>query len=92
MTNANTAAKNAHCTIAAAHFAKASLRALTKAGFVLLGTTTIPNRETGEFSNGETGYQVSHQGRGRVMGRFELLAAAGDEKAAKVWARINTNA
>ena len=80
--------KAAHHSIPASHFSATVKRALAKKGILLVGMCTIPNWETGEYSNGETGYQLDDNGTGRIRTLLEVLAIAGDEKAAESCRRI----
>jgi len=58
------------------HFSAATRKALAKRGITLLGLTTIPGAGSMPFANGETGYQISDNGTGRILTFRQMLNAA----------------
>ncbi len=63
--------------IVARHFNASTRKALVKAGIVFHGLTTIPGDGPMPWANGETGYQVAHNGMGRILSHKDLRAIAG---------------
>jgi hypothetical protein len=65
-----------HHPIPAAHFNAKILRALAKRGIYLNGSTWLPDA-SGNFANGETGYELDDNGTCRIRTYREVRAIAG---------------
>ncbi|AGR48060.1 hypothetical protein PHIM7_333 [Sinorhizobium phage phiM7] len=57
------------------HFAAKTLRALKKKGIEVMSTTFIPDA-SGDYTRGETAYNINDNDTGRVMTFLEVLALA----------------
>lgn len=68
----NTAIKQ----IVSRHFDRSTVRALSKRGIEVIGLTTIPGDGPMPWANGQTGYQVSDNGTGRIFTHAQLRAIA----------------
>jgi hypothetical protein len=62
-------------TIIRRHFAAKTLRALKAKGIAVLSSTFIPDA-SGDFTRGQTAYNVDDNGTGRVWTFLEVLKAA----------------
>ena len=63
---------NTHHKIAASHFNKKTLRALSKKGIFLIQSTWVPDID-GSYANGMTAYVLSN---GQMKSYLEVLALA----------------
>jgi len=63
---------NTHHKIAASHFSKKTLRALSKKGIFLIQSTWVPDID-GSYANGMTAYALSN---GQMKSYLEVLALA----------------
>ncbi|QWY83176.1 hypothetical protein [Rhizobium phage RHph_X2_24] len=57
------------------HFAAKTLRSLEKRGIRVLSSTFIPDA-SGDYTRGETAYNIDDNGTGRVWTFLEVLAKA----------------
>ncbi len=64
---------NVATEIANRHFGKRVVKALAKQGIEFLGMCVIPSAESADYANGETGYQISDNGTGRLLTAVEIL-------------------
>lgn len=61
---------------AISQFGKRIVRKLAKKGIKVVGAQNTPNRETGRYDNGETGYLLDDNGTGRMRSYLEVLKLA----------------
>lgn len=57
------------------HFAAKTLRVLKKKGIEVMSTTFIPDA-SGDYTRGETAYNINDNGTGRLKTFLEVLALA----------------
>lgn len=67
---------NAIKQIATSHFGIKAVRSLAKRGIIIIGLTTIPGEGSLPYASGQTGYQISDNGTGRILAYLELAALA----------------